>query len=155
MCSRVNKGSYIDHELRDGEIFYDRSKAQGELDEKNLSLRNSFVGADITPNGIGILNWLMNNSKDAHPVVIDYTKAMCTSRSTYQLSKTLEAAAIERAHGLINAVHDTDIIKYELPKLFSKLLRGGLVQINPVEGVNAYNSLKRTNWDVNHRILDY
>ena len=36
------KGSYTEHDLRDGETFYDRSKALGELDdEKNLSLRNS------------------------------------------------------------------------------------------------------------------
>ena len=29
------------------------------------------------------------------------------------------------------------------------------VQINPVEGVNADKSLKRTNWDFKYRIPDY
>lgn len=150
------KGSYTEHDLRDGETFYDRSKALGELDdEKNLSLRNSIVGADINPKGIGLLNWFMNNTTGEHPVVNGYTKAMWTGQCTYQLAKTMEAAAKERAHGLVNAVPDTDISKYELLKLFSKYLRGGRVLVNPVDGVNADKSLKRTNWDFNYRIPDY
>ena len=150
------KGSYTEHDLRDGETFYDRSKALGELDdEKNLSLRNSIVGADINPKGIGLLNWFMNNTTGENPVVNGYNKAMWTGQCTYQLAKTMEAAAKERAHGLVNAVPDTDISKYELLKLFNKYLRGGRVQIKPVEGVNADKSLKRTNWDFNYRIPDY
>ena len=150
------KGNYTEHDLRDGETFYDRSKALGELDDdKNLSLRNSIVGADINPKGIGLLNWFMNNTTGENPVVNGYTKAMWTGQCTYQLAKTMEAAAKERAHGLVNAVPDTDISKYELLKLFNKYLRGGRVLINPVEGVNADKSLKRTNWDFNYRIPDY
>ena len=150
------KGSYTEHDLRDGETFYDRSKALGELDDdKNLSLRNSIVGADINSKGIGLLNWFMNNTTGEHPIVNGYTKAMWTGQCTYQLAKTMEAAAKERAHGLVNAVPDTDISKYELLKLFNKYLRGGRVQINPVNGVNADKSLKRTNWDFNYRIPDY
>lgn len=71
------------------------------------------------------------------------------------IGKTMEAAAKERAHGLVNAVPDTDISKYELLKLFNKYLRGGKVQINPVEGVNADKSLKRTNWNFDYKIPDY
>ncbi len=150
------KGCYTEHDLRDGETFYDRSKALGELDDnKNLSLRNSIVGADINPNGIGLLNWFMNSTKGETPVLDGYTKAMWTGQSTYQLAKTMDAAAKERAHGLINAVPDTSISKYELLKLFNKYLRGGRVQVNPVEGVNADKSLKRTNWEFNYKIPDY
>ena len=150
------KGSYTEHDFRDGETFYDRSKALGELDDdKNLSLRNSIVGADINPKGIGLLNWFMNNTIGENPAVNGYTKAMWTGQCTYQLAKTMEVAAKERAHGLVNAVPNTDISKYELLKLFNKYLRGGSVQINPVEGVNADKSLKRTNWDFNYRIPDY
>lgn len=150
------KGNYTEHDLRDGETFYDRSKALGELDdEKNLSLRSSIVGADINPKGIGLLNWFMNNTTGENPVVNGYTKAMWTGQCTYQLAKTMEAAAKERAHGLVNAVPDTVISKYELLKMFNKFLRGDRVQINPVEGVNADKSLKRTNWDFNYKIPDY
>lgn len=150
------KGHYTERDFRDGESFYDRSKALGELDDdKNLSLRNSIVGADINPRGIGLLNWFMNNTSGNHSVVNGYTKAMWTGQCTYQLAKTMEAAAKERAHGLVNAVPDTDISKYELLKLFNKYLRNNRVQIIPIEGVIADKSLKRTNWDFNYRIPDY
>lgn len=46
------RGCYTEDDFRDGETFYDRSKALGELDDKkNITLRNSIVGPDINPNG--------------------------------------------------------------------------------------------------------
>ena len=54
------QGMYTEDDFKDGETFYDRSKALGELDDdKNLTLRNSIVGPDINPKGIGLLNWFM------------------------------------------------------------------------------------------------
>jgi len=39
-------------------LFYDRSKALGELENnKDLTFRNSIVGPDRNINGIGLLNW--------------------------------------------------------------------------------------------------
>lgn len=150
------KGSYTEHDLRDGETFYDRSKALGELDDsKNLSLRNSIIGPDINPKGIGLLNWFMNNTTSEKPAVNGYTKAMWTGQTTYQLAKTMEIAAREKAHGLINAVPDTSISKYNLLLLFNKYLRGDKVNITPIEGVNADKSLKRTNFEFSYLIPDY
>lgn len=150
------KGSYTESDLRDGETFYDRSKALGELDdEKNLSLRNSIVGPDINPKGIGLLNWFMSNSNGDNPEVNGYTKSMWTGQTTYQLAKTMEEAAKARVHGLINAVPDSSISKYDLLKLFNKYLRGDKVKINPIEGVNADKSLIRTNFEFDYIIPDY
>ena len=150
------KGSYTEVDLRDGETFYDRSKALGELDdEKNLSLRNSIVGPDINPKGIGLLNWFMNNTNGDYPEVNGYTKAMWSGQTTYQLAKTMEAAAQARVHGLINAVPNSSISKYDLLKLFNKYLRGDKVKINPIEGVNADKSLVRTNFEFEYIIPDY
>ncbi|MBD5355779.1 MAG: sugar nucleotide-binding protein [Bacteroides sp.] len=150
------KGAYTETDLRDGETFYDRSKALGELnDEKNLSLRNSIVGPDINPKGIGLLNWFMNNTDGESPEVNGYTKAMWTGQTTYQLAKTMEEAAKARAHGLINAVPDSSISKYDLLRLFNKYLREDKVKINPIEGVNADKSLVRTNFEFDYIIPDY
>lgn len=150
------KGSYTETDLPDGRTFYDRSKALGELDDnKNLSLRNSIVGPDINPNGIGLLNWFMNNTSEKISELNGYTKAMWTGQTTVQLAKTMEAAALERAHGLINAVPDSSISKYDLLRLFNKYLRNDRVKINPIEGINADKSLKRTNFDFNFLIPDY
>ncbi len=150
------KGSYTENDFQDGETFYDRSKALGELhDDKNITLRNSIVGPDINPKGIGLLNWFMNSTTNTKEPLKGYTKTMWTGQTTLQLAKTMEAAAKEKAHGLYNTVPDSSISKCDLLGLFNKYLRGGRVQINPVEGVVADKSLKRTNYEFNYRIPDY
>lgn len=150
------KGSYTEKDFQDGETFYDRSKALGELnDDKNITLRNSIVGPDINPKGIGLLNWFMNSTVNTKEPLKGYTKTMWTGQTTLQLAKTMEAAAKEKAHGLYNTVPDRSISKCDLIGLFNKYLRGGRVQINPVEGVVADKSLKRTNYEFNYRIPDY
>lgn len=146
------KGEYKESDFQDGETFYDRSKALGELnDGKNITLRNSIVGPDINPNGIGLLNWFMQQSGEVN----GYTKAMWTGQTTLQLAKTMEYAAKTRAHGLVNAVPDKSISKYELLKLFNKYMRNDELVINPIEGINADKSLKRTNFEMNYIIPDY
>ena len=136
------RGCYTEDDFPDGETFYDRSKALGELnDGKNITLRNSIVGPDINPKGIGLLNWFMQQ--------------MWTGQTTLQLAKTMEQAALERAHGLFNTVPDYSISKYELCGLFNKYLRNGNITIHSIEGVNADKSLKRTRFDFSCPIPDY
>ena len=146
------KGAYTEDDLPDGETFYDRSKALGELnDTKNITLRNSIVGPDINENGIGLLNWFMKQRGRIN----GYTKAMWTGQTTLQLAKTMEKAALTRASGLYNTVPDHSISKYALLKLFNKYLRGDSIEIEPIEGVNADKSLKRTRFAFDCLIPDY
>lgn len=146
------RGNYTEDDFRDGETFYDRSKALGELeDEKNITLRNSIVGPDINANGIGLLNWFMQQTG----TIKGYTKAMWTGQTTLQLAKTMEVAAREKAHGLFNAVPDHSISKYELLQLFNHYMRDDTVQIIPVEGVIADKALKRTRFEFGYLIPDY
>ncbi len=146
------RGEYTEDDFRDGETFYDRSKALGELeDNKNITLRNSIVGPDINPNGIGLMNWFMKQNGPIN----GYTKAMWTGQTTLQLAKTMEAAAKEKASGLYNTVPDHSISKYDLLWLFNKYLRNNSIKIEPIEGVNADKSLKRTRYDFSYIIPDY
>lgn len=146
------RGSYTEDDFQDGETFYDRSKALGELnDNKNITLRNSIVGPDINPNGIGLLNWFMKQEGEIN----GYTKAMWTGQTTLQLAKTMEVAAKEKAHGLFNTVPNHSISKCDLCGLFNKYLRDNSITINPVEGINADKSLKRTHFEFSYLIPDY
>lgn len=146
------KGLYTEDDFKDGESFYDRSKALGELnDSKNITLRNSIVGPDINPNGIGLLNWFLKQEGE----ITGYTKSLWTGQTTLQLAKTMEQAAREKAHGLYNTVPDHSISKYELCCLFNEYFRNGSVVIRPVDGVNADKSLKRTHFDFGYIIPDY
>lgn len=146
------RGSYTENDFPDGETFYDRSKALGELcDNKNITLRSSIVGPDINPNGIGLMNWFMKQRGEVN----GYTKAMWTGQTTLQLAKTMEAAAKEKASGLYNTVPDHSISKYELLGLFNQYMRNNAVKINPVEGVVADKSLVRIRYDFDYSIPDY
>lgn len=147
-----NRGQYTESDFKDGESFYDRSKALGELDdEKNITLRNSIVGPDINPNGIGLFNWFMQQKGEIN----GFTKAMWTGQTTLQLAKTMEAAAKVKAHGLYNTVPDTSISKCDLLGLFNNHIRVDKVTINPVDNLVADKSLKRTRWDFDYKVPDY
>jgi dTDP-4-dehydrorhamnose reductase len=146
------RGGYTEDDFRDGATFYDRSKALGELeDDKNITLRNSIVGPDINSKGIGLLNWFLQQSGEVN----GYTKAMWTGQTTLQLAKTMEMAVKEKAHGLYNTVPDHSISKYDLLMLFNHYFKGDSIKINPIEGVCADKSLKRTKYDFNYLIPDY
>lgn len=146
------RGQYTESDLRDGESFYDRSKALGEIeDDKNLTLRQSIVGPDIKASGIGLLNWFMQQKGS----VTGFTGAIWTGQTTLQLAKTMEAAIKEKAHGLYNTVPDSWISKCDLLKLFNKYMRNNEIEIIPVDRMAADKSLKRTRWDFDYRIPDY
>ncbi len=146
------RGSYTEDDFQDGETFYDRSKALGELnDDKNITLRNSIVGPDINPKGIGLLNWFMQQNGEIN----GFTKAMWTGQTTLQLAKTMEVAAREKAHGLYNTVPNHSISKHDLCSLFNHYLRNDSIKINPIEGINADKSLKRTKFEFSYLIPDY
>ena len=146
------KGSYTESDFTDGETFYDRSKALGELnDHKNITLRNSIIGPDINPNGIGLMNWFMQQTG----TINGYTGAIWTGQTTLQLAKTMEAAAERKATGLYNAVPSESISKYELLRLLNRYLRDDCVDIVPVPGVNLDKSLCRTNFDFDYVIPGY
>jgi len=146
------QGPYTEEDFRDGETFYDRSKALGELDDdKNITLRNSIVGPDINRNGIGLFNWFMQQN-DA---INGYTKSMWTGQTTLQLAKTMEAAAQSRAAGLYNTVPDHSISKYDLLQLFNHYFRHDTISITPVDGIAANKALKRTRFDFTYLIPDY
>lgn len=146
------KGQYKEDDLRDGESFYDRSKALGELDDEySVTLRNSIVGPDIKKTGIGLMNWFMQQKG----TVKGFKKAIWTGQTTLQLAKTMEQAAIQKPHGIYNMVPDESISKYELLKLFNNI-RLNPIEIIPEENFIADKSLVRTKYDgFDYKIPDY
>lgn len=146
------RGGYKEDDLRDGETFYDRTKALGELeDNKNITMRNSIVGPDVNEEGIGLLNWFMQQSG----TIQGYERAMWTGLTTLQLAKAMEAAAKEKATGLYNMVNSASISKYNLLKLFNRYLRNEELTIIPSDALVADKSLIRTRFDFDFVIPDY
>ena len=146
------RGAYKTDDLRDGETFYDRTKALGELeDDKNTTLRNSIVGPDVNENGIGLFNWFMKQRGKIN----GFTGAVWTGQTTLQLAKTMEYVMKHQITGLYNAVPRESITKYELLKLFNHYLRNDELIINPIDGVSLNKSLVASPIDGKYIVPDY
>lgn len=145
-------GCYKENSLRDGEIFYDRSKALGELeDAKNLTFRNSIIGPDISSDGIGLLNWFMKQ----RGTINGYTKAIWTGVTTLTLAKAMEKAVEEKLTGLYHLVNNTTISKFDLLNLFNKYLRNNQIEIVPSDALISDKSLINTRSDFSFVVPDY
>lgn len=149
-----NTGPYFEDSMPDGESFYDRSKALGELmNSKDLTLRQSIVGPDIDENGIGLLNWFMGQND----VVKGWTGAIWTGLTTLELAKAVEACASSSScRGLVNMVPDgPGIAKADLLELFSRALRDGAVRVDKDSGVKLDKTLVRSALPDAYRPLPY
>ena len=147
-----NDGPYYEDSFPNGVTFYDRSKAMGEINTlKDLTFRNSIVGPDIKPSGIGLFNWFMKQEGE----VGGYTGAIWTGVTTYTLAKAMEQALKENLTGLYNLVNNESINKYDLLGLFNKYFRAEEVKINPNGKLQLDKSLRRKREDFSFVVPSY
>lgn len=145
-------GNYLETSLRDGETFYDRSKALGELEnDKDLTFRVSIVGPDRNQNGIGLFNWFM---KQKGPIN-GFTHAQWTGVTTPTLAKAMERALEEKLTGLYNLVNNESINKYELLKLFNKHMKADAITISPSDALVVDKSLRNNRKDFSFVVPSY
>ncbi|NDI34881.1 SDR family oxidoreductase [Chengkuizengella sediminis] len=145
-------GNYSEQSARDGNTFYDRTKALGEIeDNRNLTLRNSIIGPDMKKDGIGLFNWLMKQNGS----IKGYSKAIWTGVTTLTLAKAIEMAAIENLTGLYNLVNNEKISKFDLLNLFNKHIRSEEISINDFNGVVIDKSLINTRNDFSFQVPSY
>lgn len=147
-----NTGPYYEESFPDGKIFYDRSKAIGEVnDEKNLTFRNSIIGPDPNEKGIGLFNWFMKQSG----TVGGYTGAIWTGVTTLTLAKAMEQAIKENLTGLYNLVNNESINKYDLLLLFNKYFRNGEIDVQPNDKLQLDKSLRHRREDFSFIVPSY
>ena len=146
------EGNYSEKSLRDGEKFYDRSKALGELNNsKDITLRTSIIGPDIKETGIGLFNWFMKQDGQLK----GFTNAIWTGVTTLTLAKAMEKAIIEDLNGLYNLVNNNKINKFELLKLFNKHFKDNELDIIPFENEKVDKSLVNTRDDFSFNVPPY
>ncbi len=141
-----NSGPYYEDSFSDGELFYDRTKALGEInDSKNLTFRNSIIGPDMNESGIGLFNWFMKQNEEIN----GFTKAIWTGVTTITLAKAMEKAIETDITGLKNLVNNESISKFELLSLFNKHFKDGRVTIHRKDDLSVDKSLitKRDDFD--------
>ena len=145
-------GGYNENSFKDGETFYDRSKALGELDnDKDLTFRNSIVGPDMSIKGIGLFNWFMKQEGEIN----GFTKAIWTGVTTLTLAKAMEKALDENLTGLYNLVNNEKISKFELLELFNRYMKKGDVRILPSDNFSLDKSLINNRTDFSFKVPSY
>jgi dTDP-4-dehydrorhamnose reductase len=146
------KGNYSENSLRDGESFYARSKALGELEnKKDLTFRTSIIGPDMNKDGIGLFNWFIKQQGEIN----GYTKAIWTGVTSLTLAKAMEKATEYNLVGLYNLVNNETINKYEMLKLFNKYFKKNQMTINQSNDVILNKSLINTRTDFDFIIPSY
>jgi dTDP-4-dehydrorhamnose reductase len=145
-------GGYSENDFPDGETFYDRSKALGEIkDNVNLTLRGSIVGPDIKPNGTGLFNWFMKQKG----TVSGYSKAIWSGVTTLELAKIMKVAIEDESVGLMHIVPDNPINKLELLKIFNLNFKENGLDIVANTSYQVNKSLIRSNYDLNYSVPNY
>lgn len=147
-----NTGPYKENSFKDGKTVYDVTKADGEvIDDKNLTFRNSIIGPDLKPEGIGLFNWFMKQSTS----VKGFTRAIWTGVTTLTLAKAMDAAIQQNLCGLYNLVNNQAISKFDLLKLFNKYCKPAPIDIIPSDDLILDKTLICTRTDFNFDIPSY
>lgn len=145
-------GGYTEESLKDGETFYDRSKALGELNNsKDITFRNSIIGPDMNESGIGLFNWFMKQTGD----VSGYTKAIWTGVTTLTLAKAMEKVANDNIVGVYNLVNNNTINKYDMLNIFNEKFKKNSLNISKNESVILDKSLINSRSDFDFKIPSY
>lgn len=143
---------YIESSFRDGETFYDRTKALGEIDDgKNLTFRNSIIGPDMKLDGIGLFNWFMKQQGQIN----GYTGAIWTGVTTLTLAKAMETAATLNLTGIYNLVNNSNINKFDLLTLFNKHFKNDALTISPSNSVQLDKTLLNNRQDFSFEVPSY
>lgn len=143
---------YKENSVYDGEIFYDRSKALGEvINNKDLTLRMSIIGPEIQSNGVGLFNWFMHQSGE----ISGYTGALWNGITTIELAKAIDQAIQQGLTGLYHLVPNRNISKYDLLGIFKDIFGRTDITISPNDSVKIDKTLINTRDDFAFEVSDY
>lgn len=130
------KGDYLENDLKDGIGFYAQSKALGEvMYNKHITIRTSIIGPDLKQNGIGLLNWVLQQKNS----ITGYSEAYWGGVTTLELAKSINYI-IRQDDFKLNLIHLTN------SKKISKL--------NLIEIINNIFSLKLKIYSSNEYKVD-
>lgn len=145
-------GDYKEDSIPDGESFYARSKAIGELtDTKNITLRTSIIGPDINSKGIGLFHWFMQQQIQAE----GYTNVFWTGITTLELAEIIYLISQTADSGLYHIVNGSKISKYQLLVLINTYFKDNQIDIQKNDEFVIDKSLVRTRFDFDYIIPKY
>ena len=143
------KGNYNEADVKDGDTYYAKTKALGELiNDQDLTSRTSYIGPNLHDKNEELFHWFMSQKGD----VFGYTKALWTGITTLELAKRIEEAIELNLTGVYHLVPDHKISKYDLLALIQNIWKIDNVFLKKNENINIDKSLidNRKKIKVNH-----
>lgn len=143
---------YTEDSWPDGDLFYDRSKALGEINNtKDLTFRMSIIGPDSQPKGIGLFNWFYSQTGELK----GYRTAIWNGVTTITLAHAIDKAIQQNLTGLYHLVPEANISKYSLLELFKTTFQRDDITVTPVDTVSLDKTLVNTRTDFSFIIPSY
>lgn len=143
---------YTEDSAYDGESFYGRSKALGELlNAKDLTIRLSIIGPELNQEGTSLFNWFYHQTGE----ISGYTNVLWNGITTLELAKAIKAAIEQNLVGVYHLVPDETISKFELLRLLKEVFDRKDIHVNPVKGAHLDGTLVSTRKDFAYQVADY
>jgi dTDP-4-dehydrorhamnose reductase len=145
-------GPYTEETFPDGKLFYDRTKALGEIvNNKDLTFRMSIIGPDAYTSGTGLFNWFMSQSGEIN----GYTHALWNGVTTLELANAINTALDDDITGLYHLVSKENISKYELLQIFKEVFKRNHTTIKEDNKVAHDKTLVNTRTDFAFKVQNY
>lgn len=146
-----NNGPYYDTDIPDPVDNYGKTKASGEINnDKNLTIRTSIIGPELSKNGTGLFHWFMSQEGS----IDGYTKSIWSGLTTLEVAKAIEYAISKNIVGLKHLSSNSPISKYELLKIINKMTLKE-IQINKIDGIVHNKTLSRSKDFFHNENLSY
>ena len=148
------KGGYNEADLKDSVGFYGQSKALGELDnDKDLTIRTSIIGPDLSKKGLGLFNWFINQKG----IIYGYTKTYWSGVTTLQLAKSVIEIILykEKLTGIFHLTNNEKISKYSLLIIIQQVFKKDRIKIAQSKIHKVDKSLVNTRNDMKIAIPTY
>ena len=148
------KGGYNEADLKDGIGFYGQSKALGELDnDKDLTIRTSIIGPDLSKKGLGLFNWFINQKR----IIYGYTNTYWSGVTTLQLAKSVIEIILykEKLTGIVHLTNNEKISKYSLLIIIQQVFKKDQIKIAQSKIYKVDKSLVNTRNDMKIAIPTY
>lgn len=145
-------GPYVEDAFQDGELYYDKSKALGEIiNDKDLTFRQSIIGPDQNSSGVGLFNWFMAQDEQ----IGGYSRAIWNGVTTIELAKATKCAIEQDLTGLYQLTPPKNINKFELLKLINSIFDRGVTINEDARKMDVNKTLVNTRTDFNYSVPDY
>lgn len=134
--------------------WYGRSKALGEINNnKDLTLRLSIIGTELKKDGIGLLNWFLNQAGEVNGFINVYWNGITTLELAKQIDRIIEEKP--QLSGIYHLSPDFKINKFDLLCIINNVWNKNITIIPKSDFYQDKTLINFRKEEYNPQIIDY